>query len=84
MIDVSGLNDDAVDDEDELRAELADAALVFCPYCGEGVEVAVDPAGGDVQDYVEDCQVCCQPWSVRVSVDMDGVPTVIVSTLDDE
>jgi hypothetical protein len=70
-------------DEGDLDAELADAALVYCPYCGEEVEVTVDPAGGELQEYVEDCEVCCQPWSVRVWVDGDGVPSVTVTTLDD-
>jgi hypothetical protein len=70
-------------DEDELDAELAEAAWVSCPYCGEGVEVLVDPAGGEVQEYVEDCEVCCQPWQVRVSLGVDGAASVFVSTLDD-
>jgi hypothetical protein len=30
------------------------------------VEVFVDPGGGPEQDYVEDCEVCCRPWQVRV------------------
>jgi len=54
------------DDEgdDELTAD--DSGVVVCPYCGETVEISLDPGGGAVQDYVEDCQVCCQPWRVRV------------------
>jgi hypothetical protein len=43
-----------------------------CPYCGETVEITVDPTGGAVQEYVEDCPVCCQPWQVHVEVDADG------------
>jgi len=55
-----------MDDEgdDELTAD--DSGVVVCPYCGETVEISLDPGGGAVQDYVEDCQVCCQPWRVRV------------------
>jgi transposase-like protein len=45
---------------------------VGCPYCGESVTIAVDPAGGVVQTYVEDCQVCCQPWQVHLSYDASG------------
>ena len=41
---------------------------VECPYCGERNEIFVDPSGGRVQSYVEDCQVCCRPWEVRVTV----------------
>jgi len=44
-------------------------AVVTCPYCGEQVEVSLDPAGGRRQEYVEDCEVCCNPWRVRVRYD---------------
>jgi hypothetical protein len=38
---------------------------VACPYCGETVEVLVEP---DVDgDWVQDCEVCCNPWQVRVA-----------------
>jgi hypothetical protein len=47
------------------------------------MELLVDPAGGTHQEYVEDCEVCCQPWSVRVSVGGDGEPNVVVSRLDE-
>jgi uncharacterized Zn finger protein len=43
-----------------------DEADVTCPYCGETVSLRLDPAGGAVQEYVEDCEVCCQPWRVLV------------------
>ena len=82
MTDLFGSTDERIDDQ-EFAADLADMALVSCPYCGEEVEVPVDLAGGDSQEYVEDCAVCCQPWSVRVTVDMDGVPSVSLSTLDE-
>ncbi len=38
-----------------------------CPYCGETVEVAVDSVGVSSERYVEDCPVCCRPWTVLVS-----------------
>lgn len=44
---------------------------VQCPWCGEGFETPVDPSGGN-QQYVEDCQVCCQPILLDVTVDADG------------
>jgi len=82
MID---FEDSTLDESDEDQdAELTNEALVFCPYCGEGVEMSVDQAGGGVQEYVEDCTVCCQPWAVRVTLDADGQPLVSVTTLDDE
>ena len=42
---------------------------VACPYCGEEVEIYVEP---DVRgQFVQDCEVCCNPWLVRV-VRQDG------------
>jgi hypothetical protein len=37
----------------------------YCPYCGEPVQLLVDPSAGE-QTYVEDCQVCCRPMVVEV------------------
>jgi hypothetical protein len=74
---------DESEPEDATSEELTQAALVWCPYCGVAVELVVDPTGGPVQEYVEDCEVCCQPWSVRVILDGDGQPSVEVATLDE-
>lgn len=56
---------------------------VWCPYCGEPNEIAVDPGSGERQAYVEDCQVCCQPWQVIVHYGPDGHADVSVFTLDE-
>lgn len=38
---------------------------VQCPYCWETIEILIDPQ--DVgQQYVEDCQVCCQPINFHI------------------
>ena len=68
----------------DLRAEFNDTAWVSCPYCGEASELPVDLAGGTVQEYVEDCEVCCQPRLVRVHLDGEGYASASVTTLDDE
>ena len=52
--------------------------IVSCPYCGEGNIIVVDESAGESQQYVEDCQVCCQPWQVRVTFNKDGEPEVDV------
>ena len=64
-------------------AELESALTVWCPCCGEPVELLVDPGGGTHQEYVEDCEVCCRPWRVRLTFGHDGVPSADVATLDD-
>jgi hypothetical protein len=58
-------------------------AVVECPHCGETVELALDPGSGAVQQYVEDCEVCCQPWNVTVRYGEDGTAEVRVEALDD-
>lgn len=68
----------------DLDAEVDDFVPVYCPYCGESSELGVDLAGGAVQEYVQDCDVCCHPWLVRVQLDAEGQANVSVTTLDDE
>jgi hypothetical protein len=46
-----------------------DSFSVCCPYCGEEVEIYLEPDIGGT--FVQDCEVCCNPWTVRVSVDGD-------------
>ncbi len=76
------LDDDFEDELGETFAELEGALTVWCPYCGEPVELLVDPGGGAHQEYVEDCEVCCRPWRVEVRFGRDGTPEAEVSTLD--
>jgi hypothetical protein len=52
-------------------AGLAEFVTVQCPYCGEAFETAVDVSAGSFQ-YVEDCQVCCQPIELAGQVDDGG------------
>jgi Cysteine-rich CPXCG len=84
-------NSERAGDEEELEETefpLGDGtaeteATVYCPYCNESVEIAIDPGGGPEQEYVEDCEVCCQPWSVSVRYGEDGSATVSVEPLDE-
>jgi hypothetical protein len=55
---------------------------VQCPYCGETIEILVDDSAGE-QRYIEDCQVCCRPITIAVSVDEDGALRVDVAAEDD-
>lgn len=67
-----------------LGTELNDVVWISCPYCGESSELLVDPVCAAIQEYVEDCEVCCQPWLVRVKLTGEGYTSVSVKTLDDE
>ena len=42
------------------------AAAYDCPSCGETIDIALDRSGGDEQEYVEDCPVCCNPNVIHV------------------
>lgn len=70
--------EDPQDDVDARDSVWDTEADIVCPYCGEGVTIGLDPAGGMVQRYVEDCQVCCRPWQVLVSYDTQGAAQVRV------
>ena len=80
--DIEWTSDD-VDEEFPLGDGTAETeAVVYCPHCGEANEISLDPGGGDNQDYVEDCHVCCQPWQVRVRYGRDGRAEVEVRSSD--
>jgi hypothetical protein len=40
---------------------------VTCPYCGEPGRIYVE--ADVVGEFVQDCEVCCNPWLVSVSRD---------------
>lgn len=44
----------------------------ICDHCGEEIVIPVDPSGGEDQEYVEDCPVCCNPSVIHVRFDTDG------------
>ena len=48
---------------------------IACPYCGEWITVFIDGSAGG-QQYIEDCQVCCRPIQMQVSLDDEGNPDV--------
>ena len=57
------------------------SVVVQCPYCGETIELLVEDSE-DVQEYVEDCQVCCRPIAVRTALE-DGELQVRVCAEND-
>ena len=53
---------------------------VACPYCGETVSIAVE---ADLRgDLIQDCEVCCNPWRLRLTQLGDRLQAE-VSSLDD-
>ena len=62
---------------DEIESEFH----VQCPYCGEEATVYFEP---DLMGtLVQDCEVCCRPWMVRIGYDQ-GERYVMISRGDGE
>ena len=58
------------------------ATDTWCPYCGEQLNVLLDPQDVD-NTYTEDCQVCCQPILFHVSIGAGGELDLRVNREDD-
>ena len=55
---------------------------ISCPYCGESIEVLIEPQDAG-QQYIEDCQVCCRPITFIIYLDMLGEIMVTVRDEND-
>ena len=52
-----------------LSSSMEIEATFICVYCLQVNEIVVDGAGGLKQEYIEDCQVCCRPNNLIITVD---------------
>lgn len=52
-----------------------------CPYCGARITQLLDPSSAE-QEYVEDCEVCCNPIAVRFRLEDDEVVELEARTLE--
>ncbi len=59
----------------------SESQQIYCPYCGESIEVLIDTSV-QAQQYIEDCSVCCRPIELQVLV--DGDITTVTPKRDDE
>lgn len=55
---------------------MEDEASYYCDSCGEEIVVPIDPSAGAMQEYVEDCPVCCRANVIHVEFDDDGAVRV--------
>lgn len=44
---------------------------IHCPWCGAPQTVLLDTSAGS-QEYIEDCQICCNPVVFTISTDING------------
>ena len=61
---------------------LIQLSKIFCPYCGQLSEITID-SSIDIQEYIEDCTVCCRPMILRAYIDEDGCSIVDVKSEND-
>lgn len=54
---------------------------IQCPYCWESINILVD-CSVEAQEYIEDCEVCCQP--IQIQVRLIGEETDIQANRDGE
>lgn len=52
-----------------------------CPYCLAPISMLIDPSV-PVQEYVEDCEVCCNPINVKVYTEEGEVAAFEAEQLD--
>jgi hypothetical protein len=57
-------------------------AFYTCPHCGENVDTDPDLGGGQSQQYIEDCAVCCRPNRIRARYSRDLDDYVIDADAD--
>ena len=51
---------------------------VQCPYCGETVELDIEPLE-EAQTFIEDCSVCCKPIQYEVVMNADDEIEIIAT-----
>ena len=50
--------------------------IVNCPYCGENISIQLEP---DVKgDVVQDCEVCCNPWLIKIEGEGDDRSITVI------
>lgn len=64
------------------RSMMVEGFEYRCGACGEPSTVFVDPGGGSHQSYIEDCQVCCRPNRLDITIDPESGETTVNSSYD--
>jgi hypothetical protein len=58
---------------------MENTAEYTCAFCGEPNTTFVDLSGGSYQNYIEDCQVCCRPNQLYITVDEETLEIEITT-----
>lgn len=52
-----------------------------CPHCWQEISVLVDLSVTE-QQYIEDCEVCCNPIQFEITTDTENITDFQISSLD--
>ena len=61
---------------------MLDEVEIDCPYCGAAFTALIEPDDAGA-DYIQDCEVCCQPIRFRVQPGDGGGMAVEVAREDE-
>ncbi len=53
----------------------------LCPYCNAEISMLLDPSISH-QDYIEDCEVCCNPIQVTVGFELGEITEFYVDSIE--
>ena len=75
-------NEDLSESESQDESELPEGINAYhaydCAFCGENNEVFVDGSGARTQRFTEDCEVCCRPNLISISIQVDDTVDINV------
>ncbi|MGY8844441.1 MAG: CPXCG motif-containing cysteine-rich protein [Gammaproteobacteria bacterium] len=54
----------------------------YCCYCGESISALLDCTMGE-QEYIEDCEVCCQPIEIQYTAHNNQIIDFFAMTQDE-
>ncbi len=52
-----------------------------CPYCWETISILVD-SSQSTQSYIEDCEVCCNPIQLHISVENQEITSFYAENIE--
>lgn len=58
---------------------MQNTAEYSCAFCGEFNTTFIDVSAGLTQSYIEDCQVCCRPNQLYITIDEETLEIAIAS-----
>jgi len=54
-------------------SELQEDYSFQCPYCASDISILVDLTGGRQQTFTTDCEICCRPITITLTLDEMGI-----------